>query len=161
MPGRPSTWQHGARAIPRRIPPAGLLARTGHSFGCREMSALVVFSINVRRLAAFYEAVLGAEPREESSGDIRLISERDEVLIHSVPDKIAKNIEITTPPEPRENSALKPVFDVVSLDRALSGVEATGGVVTSRGFSLGGLTRRDVIDPDGNVIQLRAASAPQ
>jgi predicted enzyme related to lactoylglutathione lyase len=120
-----------------------------------EMSSLVVFSINVRRLAVFYETVLGVERLDESSGDIRLINERDEVLIHSIPEKIAKDIEITSPPAPRENSPLKPVFDVVSLERALGSVEATGGVITGRGFSLDGLTRRDVLDPDGNVIQLR------
>jgi predicted enzyme related to lactoylglutathione lyase len=120
-----------------------------------EMSSLVVFSINVRRLAVFYETVLGVERLDESSGDIRLINERDEVLIHSISEKIAKNIEITSPPAPRENSPLKPVFDVVSLERALGSVEATGGVITGRGFSVDGLTRRDVLDPDGNVIQLR------
>jgi hypothetical protein len=119
------------------------------------MSSLVVFSVNVLRLAAFYGAVLDAEPLDESSADIRLINERDEVLIHSIPKKVAKEIEINSPPAPRENSPLKPVFDVASLERALGKVEAMGGVVTSRGFSLNGLTRRDVLDPDGNVIQLR------
>jgi predicted enzyme related to lactoylglutathione lyase len=123
------------------------------------MSSLVVFSKNVRRLAVFYETVLGAEPLDESSGDIRLKNEQDEVLIHSIPKNIAKGIEITSPPAPRENSPLKPVFDVVSLERALGSVEAAGGVVTGRGFSLDGLTRRDVLDPDGNVIQLRCRIA--
>jgi predicted enzyme related to lactoylglutathione lyase len=130
----------------------GAIERVGYS---PEMSSLVVFSINVRRLAAFYETVLGASPRGELSEDVRLINERDEVLIHSVPSNIAKTIVITTPPAPRENSPLKPVFDVDSLDSALGGVEAMGGVVTSRGFTLDGLVRRDVLDPDGNVIQLR------
>jgi predicted enzyme related to lactoylglutathione lyase len=119
------------------------------------MSSLVVFSVNVPRLAAFYEAVLDARPLDDSSEDIRLINERDEVLIHSILKKVAKEIEITSPPAPRQNSPLKPVFDVASLERALGNVEAMGGVVTSRGFSLNGLTRRDVLDPDGNVIQLR------
>jgi predicted enzyme related to lactoylglutathione lyase len=119
------------------------------------MSSLVVFSIDVRRLAVFYESVLDAEPRDEPSGDIRLVSERDEVLIHSMPKGVAKDIAITSPPAPRDNSALKPVFDVASLESALSSVEATGGVVTGRGFSLNGLVRRDVLDPDGNVLQLR------
>jgi hypothetical protein len=132
--------------------PAKCVATSGYSL---EMSSLVVFSINVRRLAMFYETVLGAEPLDERSGDIRLIHERDEILIHSIPEKIARDIEITSPPAPRDHSALKPVFDVVSLESALGSVEATGGVVTSRGFSLDGLTRRDVLDPDGNIIQLR------
>jgi catechol-2,3-dioxygenase len=47
-----------------------------------EMSSLVVFSIDVPRLARFYEIVLGLEPLSESSGDIRLTNERDEVLVH-------------------------------------------------------------------------------
>jgi predicted enzyme related to lactoylglutathione lyase len=119
------------------------------------MSSLVVFSIDVQRLAAFYEMVLGAKPRQEPSGDIRLVSDRDEVLIHSIPKKIAKGIAISSPPAPRENAPLKPVFDVASLERSLESVEATGGVVTNRSFSLHGLTRHDVLDPDGNVIQLR------
>ena len=40
------------------------------------MSSLVVFSVSVPRLAAFYEAVLGATQHLEPSGDIRLIGDR-------------------------------------------------------------------------------------
>jgi len=119
------------------------------------MSSLVVFTRNIQGLAVFYGTVLGAKPLSEPSGDIRLINDRDEVLIHSIPKSIAKNIEISSPPAPRENSPFKPVFDVASLEIALKSVEAMGGVVTSRAFSLDGLTRHDVLDTDGNVIQLR------
>jgi predicted enzyme related to lactoylglutathione lyase len=119
------------------------------------MSSLVVFSVDVVRLADFYEAVLGAKPNHEPAGDIRLLSDREEVLVHSVPARIAKTIEARTPPEPREGSAIKPVFDVESLGAALAQVNVKGGVVMGRTFSLDGLTRHDVIDPDGNVIQLR------
>jgi len=123
------------------------------------MSSLVIFSVNVRRLAVFYEAVLGAKPHFEPSGDIRLIGDREDVLVHSIPPKIAKTIEVRTPPEPREGSAIKPVFDVESLEAAMEHVTAKGGMVTTRTFSIGGLTRHDVIDPDGNVIQLRGRSS--
>lgn len=115
----------------------------------------MVFSVNVPRLAIFYETVLGAKAFMESSGDIRLCNEQDEVLIHSVPEEVANALTISSPPAPRENAALKPVFDVASLEQALRGVRATGGVVTDRGFSLHGSTRHDVLDPDGNVLQLR------
>jgi hypothetical protein len=123
------------------------------------MSALVVFSVDVGRLAAFYEAILEARPLVESSGDIRLVSDQEEVLIHSIPARIARTIEIISPPEPRDTSPIKPVFDVGSLESALEAVRATGGVVTDRQFSLEGLTRHDVLDPDGNVIQLRSRIA--
>jgi len=118
------------------------------------MGSFGVFSADVRRLAAFYEVVLTAKRLQEPSGDIRLVNDRDEVLVQ-IPEKIAQDIEINTPPAPRDSSPIKPVFDVASLEEAMDGVAATGGVVTDRTFSLDGLTRHDVLDPDGNVIQLR------
>jgi len=119
------------------------------------MSALVIFTVDVRRLAAFYEAVLEVRPTLEPSGDIRLRAEREEILIHTIPAKIAKGIEIRTPPQPRDGAAIKPAFDVESLEVSLDAVTANHGVVTGRSFTLDGLTRHDVLDPDGNVIQLR------
>ena len=123
------------------------------------MSSLVVFSVDVPRLSAFYRAVLVANAYHEPSGDIRVLNDREEVLIHTVPTSVAKSIEIRTPPEPRDGSAIKPVFDVGSLEAALHQVEANGGVVTGRSFTIGGLTRHDVLDPDGNVIQLRSRAS--
>lgn len=123
------------------------------------MSVLVIFSVDVRRLASFYERVLEATAVTESSGDIRLLSALDEVLIHSIPEKVAAGISISSPPVPRDDAALKPVFDVRSLSSTLQRVEANGGVVTSRTFRFNGLTRHDVLDPDGNVIQLRSPAA--
>jgi predicted enzyme related to lactoylglutathione lyase len=123
------------------------------------MSGLVVFSSDVNRLANFYEAVLGAERNAEVSGDVRLTTPDAEVLVHSIPKRAADRIVITTPPEPRDASPMKPIFDVGSLERAVEAVEAAGGVVTDRTFSFAGLTRHDVLDPDGNVIQLRGRSS--
>jgi predicted enzyme related to lactoylglutathione lyase len=119
------------------------------------MASLVVFSIDVARCAAFYEKVLGLRVHSEVSGDIRLIGGAEEVLIHSIPKEISTRIEISIPPSARDSSAIKPAFDVASLDVALDQVRAMGGVVTSRTFRLEGLTRHDVLDPEGNVIQLR------
>ena len=101
-------------SVPSLPPTAGWVGRPTSAIGTLrwqrpdagsysfEMSSLVVFSVDVHRLAAFYEAVLGAKPHHEPSGDIRLLGDREEVLVHSVPAKIAKTIEVRTPPEPRE-----------------------------------------------------------
>jgi hypothetical protein len=32
-----------------------------------------------------------------------------------------------------------------------------GGIVTGRSFTLDGLTRQDIADPEGNVVQLRSS----
>jgi predicted enzyme related to lactoylglutathione lyase len=123
------------------------------------MSPLVIFSQDVPRLARFYEHVLGATAATEKSGDIRLVTDLDEVLVHSISKKISANISVQTPPVPRDGSALKPVFEVQSLSSALKRVETNGGVVTNRTFRYNGITRHDILDPDGNVIQLRDSSA--
>jgi predicted enzyme related to lactoylglutathione lyase len=122
------------------------------------MSALVIFSADVARLATFYELVLDARPTREASGDIRLVTDHDEVLVHTVPRAVAGGIEVSVPPEPRERSPLKPVFEVLSLPTALERVEQAGGLVTARTFQYQGSTRHDVVDPDGNVIQLRSGA---
>lgn len=123
------------------------------------MASVVIFSVNVRRLADFYEAVIGVTPTNDGSNDIRLRSDREEVLVHSVPARVAKTISIQSPPEARDSSPIKPVFDVHSLEAALEAVESNGGVSTGRTFTMNGLTRHDVLDPDGNVIQLRSPSS--
>jgi len=123
------------------------------------MSALVIFAVNVKAMAYFYQAVAGfsADPRPgDSKKDIRLGKGGEELLIHSIPPQIAKTIVIETPPLAREESAMKPVFDVESLASALEQVTIRGGLITDRTFTLDGLTRHDIVDPEGNVVQLRA-----
>ena len=122
------------------------------------MGSLVIFSVDVPRLAAFYESVLGLTPINGDSDDIRLRNNREQILVHSVPSGVAKTISIQTPPEARGGSPIKPVFDVDSLEEALTMVRIKGGVVTEQTFCIDGLTRHDVLDPDGNVIQLRSPS---
>jgi predicted enzyme related to lactoylglutathione lyase len=125
------------------------------------MGALVIFAVNVKALASFYEAVLGLSPAPkpgDTKKDIRLGGKGLEILIHSMPPRISKTIVIKSPPVPRDIAAMKPVFDVKSLSKAEEQVALRGGVVTKVTFTLNGLTRRDVVDPEGNVIQLRSAS---
>jgi len=124
------------------------------------MSSLVIFALNVKILADFYKDVLGISPTPrpgDSKKDIRLGKNGDELLIHSIPDRIAKSIVIQSPPVPRDNSAMKPVLDVESLSIALERVTLLGGIVTERTFTSDGLTRQDIVDPEGNVVQLRSS----
>jgi len=124
------------------------------------MNTLVIFAVNVKALASFYEAVLGLTPTPkpgDAKKDIRLGGKSVELLIHSIPPRIAKTIVIKSPPVSRDIAAMKPVFDVKSLSKAEEQVTLRGGVVTKVTFTIDGLIRRDVLDPEGNVIQLRSA----
>ena len=124
------------------------------------MGSLVIFALNVKTLANFYKDVLIISPTPrpgDSKKDIRLGKNGHELLIHSIPNRIAKSIVIQSPPVSRDSSAMKPVFDVESLSIALERVTLLGGIVTERTFILDGLTRRDIVDPEGNVVQLRSS----
>ena len=124
------------------------------------MVNLVIFAVDVNKVAAFYQAVLGVAPRPnpgDNKKDLRLCKAGEEILIHSIPAHIAKTINVQIPPVPRDESAMKPIFDVESLTESLTQVSSNGGVVTERTFTLDGLTRHDVLDPEGNVIQLRGS----
>jgi predicted enzyme related to lactoylglutathione lyase len=124
------------------------------------MSTLVIFAVDVKLVANFYAAVLGLSARPQpgdSMNDSRLGNDLEELLIHSIPPRIAKTIVIESPPSPREESAMKPVFDVKSLKDSLEQVSLRGGAVTGRTFTLNGLTRHDIVDPEGNIVQLRSA----
>ncbi len=126
------------------------------------MGNLVIFSVNVKKLANFYQAVIGVYPRPrpgDNDKDLRLGKTGEEILIHSIPIRIAKAISVESPPIPRDDCAMKPIFDVESLAESLAQVESNGGVVTDTTFTLDGLIRRDIIDPEGNVIQLRSSSS--
>jgi predicted enzyme related to lactoylglutathione lyase len=121
---------------------------------------LVIFAVDVNKVAAFYQAVLGVSPRPnpgDNKEDLRLCRANEEILIHSIPAHIAKTIKVQSPPIPRDESAMKPIFDVESLAESLAQVSNNGGVVTEMAFTLDGLTRHDVLDPEGNVIQLRGS----
>ncbi|MEY4276427.1 MAG: hypothetical protein RIS26_890 [Actinomycetota bacterium] len=123
------------------------------------MTSLVIFSVSGEKLAHFYEMVLSFS-RTQHPGDsndyIRLQKGKEELIIHTVPAQIAESIVLENPPVPREESAMKPVFEVESLSIAVEQVSNFGGIVTDRAFTLDGLTYRDIVDPEGNVLQLRS-----
>ncbi len=123
------------------------------------MGAVVIFTKDVPRLASFYARVLAPTSTDSDAGDTRVFSPYDEVVVHSIPKAIADTIVLSTPPTPQEDVAIKPVFIVDDIDDALEAVVPGGGLVTTRSFVLDGIARHDIVDPDGNIVQLRARTS--
>ena len=118
------------------------------------MSPLVLFAVDVPRTAAFYEVLLNGRTVEEGVC-ARVTSEIDEVLVHDIPADIAATIKIVSPPVAREDTPMKPVFTVDDVDATIARAEAHGGQTIGRGFTYEGRRYQDVLDPEGNVVQLR------
>jgi catechol 2,3-dioxygenase-like lactoylglutathione lyase family enzyme len=116
------------------------------------LGAAVVFAKDMPRLAEFYHEALGlpviAAPMapgwiEFDAGGVRL-------ALHAIPPRIARQIEITTPPRAREETPIKLMFEVDDLEevrRRLVRYGATMFEPRSTGVC-------DGLDPEGNVFSL-------
>jgi len=121
-------------------------------------SGLFVYAKDLSRMAAFYQAVLGLEPVQPSHELVVLRAPGIELLLHAIPAHIAAEIDISVPPIPREDAALKFFFTVPSLAAAAGIAARHGGEVLAAHWRGPGFRVRNAVDPEGNIFQLREAS---
>lgn len=122
-------------------------------------AGLVVFAKSVKKLSAFYVRTLGLEVLESARSHQLLRGNGYEVVVHAIPAKIAREIQIAKPPLLREESAMKPSFVVPDLQAVRLAVEATGGWLkpADAAWTIRGHTVLDGCDPEGNVVQFKQA----
>jgi len=117
-----------------------------------ELKAALIFVKDIERMTAFYRDGLGLRvlPEKASEGWVEFAAGDAALALHSIPSDIAKDIKITTPPEPRSNTAIKLVFEVLDLGPARAHLIAHGAVMHEphRWNGCAGL------DPEGNVFQI-------
>ena len=120
---------------------------------------LVVFAKNKKRVSAFYQQALGLVVEESDTAHDLLRGHGYELVIHTIPRKIAASIVMADPPAPREEAPLKPTFVVGSLAAVRRAVEATGGYLKpeSGAWHIRGHVVLDGWDPEGNVVQFKQA----
>jgi predicted enzyme related to lactoylglutathione lyase len=122
---------------------------------------LVVFAKNIRRVSAFYAQTLNLTIEESSSSHELLCGHGYEVVIHSIPRKVAAQITIERPPSPRDDTPFKPTFVVPSLADVRVAVEATGGYLKPEAgaWHFRGCIVLDGWDPEGNIVQFKQREA--
>ncbi|MBK7617077.1 MAG: hypothetical protein KA375_17405 [Vitreoscilla sp.] len=120
---------------------------------------LVVFAKNKKRVSAFYQQTLALAVEESDTSHDLLRGQGYEVVVHAIPRQYAASIAITKPPQPREETPLKPTFVVASLVEVRRAVEATGGYLKpeSAAWHFRGHTVLDGWDPEGNIVQFKQA----
>ena len=65
--------------------------------------------------------------------------------LHAIPADIAKQIEITSPPKPREKTPVKLTFEVVDVEAERARLASLGATVVQRPWG-----SWDGVDPEGN-----------
>lgn len=116
----------------------------------------LIYAKDLERLSAFYQALLGMTPNARDSWHHVLGNGDLQLVIHAIPDHIARTFEIATPPHLREEQAIKLFFTVEDLASAEKIASAHGGGVFGPSYPGPGFVARNAFDPEGNIFHLRA-----
>src|SRR5258707_15434474 len=119
------------------------------------LTRAMIYVKDIRRMAAFYGDTLGLQPIEETRQDTWVEFEAGDVklALHSIPPQIADQLEISSPPQPREENPVKLIFEVEDLPAERERLGALGVMLIER--SWGGW---DGMDPEGNIFHISARS---
>jgi catechol 2,3-dioxygenase-like lactoylglutathione lyase family enzyme len=117
------------------------------------MTELVLWVDDLERASGFYETLLGLEAKIDSAGYRQLVSPAHKLHLHEVPAEY-RSAESDNPAAypVREDAVMKPVFAVTSIAEALQRTDGQSRL--GKAFGHDDKLMQDVIDPEGNVIQL-------
>lgn len=115
----------------------------------------VLFAKDLLRTATFYERVFDVRVVRREADHVVLRSASFEVVVHAIPAHIAATFSIATPPERRDEAAVKLCLPVASLAEARSMATTCGGAIdpAEREWVYEGRRVCDGMDPEGNVVQ--------
>jgi predicted enzyme related to lactoylglutathione lyase len=113
---------------------------------------------DLQRLAEFYNEALGLPVIDApmAPGWLELDAGSVRLALHALPPRVARQIEITTPPRAREEASVKLVFEVDDLDAARRRLVQHGATMfepRSSGVCEG-------LDPEGNIFSLVLGADP-
>jgi len=115
---------------------------------------------DLERMKQFYGAMLGVKASNQDWTDVWATFETDgaRLALHAIPAEIAKHIEITSPPTPREKDPVKLIFEVKDVEADRARLESLGiGMLRRPWQRLGEAC--DAVDPEGNVFQICSPGA--
>ncbi len=97
----------------------------------------------------FYSGVLSLSPLAESRGDSWLEFDTGSTTfaLHAIPAHIADQIDITSPPELREETPFKLLLEADDLEAELTRLRTLGVYLVQRPWGTW-----DGVDPEGNIF---------
>ena len=118
-------------------------------------AGLLVYAKNAEQIAIFYESV-AAMVRLHAREELIVLQSPDiQLVVHKIPEPLADQIDIASPPIKRENTALKFFFTVPDLDAIRHLATHLGGEVFNENWQGPGFIACNAMDPEGNVFQVR------
>ncbi len=118
-------------------------------------AGLFIYAMHLDRLAHFYQTVLDMTLVNKST-DVTVLNHADmQIVLYPIPQPVAANVSLESPPPPRDHAAYKFFFTVPSLSAASETIVALGGLVMPTVYRGPGFVVQNVVDPEGNIFQLR------
>ena len=115
----------------------------------------LIYALDLEHLAIFYATILDMRRLVGDDEHVVLANADFQLIVHAIPPAYAEGIVIQSPPEPREDTAIKLFFTVPSLASAADGMQQLGGRLFDGEWEGPGFRVRNGCDPEGNVLQLR------
>lgn len=116
------------------------------------MTTIVLWVSDINRQANFYSALLDAPITDKSDEFCAVRNKKNSVLLHLLPEHYRAAGSALAPAQ--EEVAIKPVFEVESIDEAIARATAFELRVLGKEATYGEASYQDCIDPEGNVIQI-------
>lgn len=125
-----------------------------------QLRSAILYVKDLERMKRFYGDMLRANPSNQNWTDTWASFEIDGVRfsLHAIPAEIAKDIEIESPPAPREADPVKLVFEVKDVESERARLESLGIQILRRPWQKPG-EACDAVDPEGNVFQICRSGA--
>jgi predicted enzyme related to lactoylglutathione lyase len=107
------------------------------------------------RMKEFYGTMLRASPVNIEWTDTWALFDFGGAgfALHAIPEEYARNIQLSSPPKPRETGAVKLIFKVEDLPVERARLEAMGVQMLQRPWQ-NPAESCEGIDPEGNVFQI-------
>ena len=120
----------------------------------------ILYVKDLARMKRFYGEMLRANPTNPEWTDAWATFETGgaRFSLHAIPSEIAKSMEIESPPSPREQHAVKLIFEVEDVETERARLESLGVQVIRRPWQKPG-EECDAVDPEGNVFQICSSGA--
>jgi catechol 2,3-dioxygenase-like lactoylglutathione lyase family enzyme len=120
------------------------------------LNRAMIYVKDLRRMAAFYGDTLGLISIDETCMDnwVEFDAGGVRFALHAIPAHIADQIEISSPPQPREKNPIKLSFEVDDVAAERKRLAALGVTIVQRPWGA-----CDGIDPEGNIFGIYSNGA--
>jgi len=124
------------------------------------LRSAMLYVKDLERMKKFYGDMLGVKATNQDWTDVWATFDTGgaRFALHAIPAEIAKHIEITSPPTPREKDPVKLIFEVKDVESERARLESLGIRLLRRPWQRPG-EASDAVDPEGNIFQICSPGA--